>query len=366
MSLYSFRLNDTHDRGHPQLLATFKKDHPEWSIGEGHAYGDKVSLNFAVPEVRDLKFAVVEEVFRKYDFDGLEIDFMRSPPYFLPGTEPDNAYILTRFMRRIRSHLDQRGEERGRPITLAARVNETIEGCRLDGFDVATWISEGLIDIIIMGSGAIDIEVAKFKELTSGTDVLVYPCLYGIAGAYRPTPVEMARALAVNYWHQGADGIYMFSVGPLPRVMVEPDQNKAAKAVRIAERACEASDHGDPDCLDALSVTYAEAGRSEDALKTARHALDIAMQQGQLWLALSIQDRLATLETRQPYRWHFTEVMTLAFLLIRTPFICTETTMPTIRHAFNGMWFNMNALQGLMLSILTETGNETPHKKGIK
>ena len=129
---YSLRINDCHDsigdgKGLPELVASFKVEHPEWSIGRGHPYGGVYQLNFAVPEVRELKFAVIEEIFRKYEFDGLEIDFLRSAPHFIPGTEPENAHILTELLRRVRKHLNQRGKQRGRPIPLAVRVSESME-----------------------------------------------------------------------------------------------------------------------------------------------------------------------------------------------------------------------------------------------
>jgi hypothetical protein len=209
---YSFRINDIHDAFTPDELATFKVEHPEWLIGE-REYGDvtsfRTALNFAVPEVRELKFRVIEEMFRRYDFDGLEIDFMRSPPYFLPGREPENAHLLTKMLRRIRDHLDQRSRERGRAIRLAVRVDESLQACRLDGFDVPAWIEQQLIDYLILGSGVIDIEVEEFKTLAEPGAVLVYPCLYGWPSKYSPIPAELAAGLALNYWHQGADGIYL-------------------------------------------------------------------------------------------------------------------------------------------------------------
>ena len=94
---------------------------------------------------------------------------------------------------------------------LAVRVTENLKACYLDGFDVATWIKEEIIDIISMGSGAIDIEVEEFKKLAKGTNVLVYPCLYAWPSLYNPTSPEMHRAWAANYWHQKADGIYTFN-----------------------------------------------------------------------------------------------------------------------------------------------------------
>ena len=82
---------------------------------------------------------------------------------------------------------------------LAVRVDETLKGCHLDGFDVAAWIRDGLIDIIAMSSGTIDIEVEQFKKLAEGTDVLVYPCLYAWPSNYNPTSPQMHRAWATNY-----------------------------------------------------------------------------------------------------------------------------------------------------------------------
>ena len=214
---YSFRINDIHDSFTPDELATFKVDHPEWLIGE-RKYGDVTSfrtpLNFAIPEVRELKFRVIEELFQKYDFDGLEIDFLRSAPYFLPGEEAKNAHLLTELLQRVRKHLDQRGRHRGRPIRLAVREEESLQACRLDGFEIRRWIDRGLIDYVILGSGVIDNRVEEFKKLAAPKGVLVYPCLYGWPSKYSPIPTELAAGLALNYWQQGADGIYLFNWFP--------------------------------------------------------------------------------------------------------------------------------------------------------
>jgi len=213
---YSFRINDIHDSFTPDELPMFKIEHPEWQIGErkyGRVTCFPTALNFTVREVRELKFRVIEEIFQKYDFDGLEIDWMRGLPYFLPGKEPENAQLLTELLQRVREHLNERGQQRGRPIRLAVRVGENLEACRLDGLDVPAWIDKGLIDYLILSSGVIDIDVEEFKRLAALKDVLVYPCLYGWPSKYRPS-AELHAALALNYWHQGADGIYLFNWFP--------------------------------------------------------------------------------------------------------------------------------------------------------
>ena len=85
---------------------------------------------------------VNEELFQNYEFDGLEIDFLRSSPYFLPGTEAKNAHLLTSLLKRIRNHLNEVGNARKRPIRLAVRVNESLRSSALDGYDVAAWIDD--------------------------------------------------------------------------------------------------------------------------------------------------------------------------------------------------------------------------------
>lgn len=223
---FSFRINDTHDAfNFPTELPTFKTEHPEWTIGKGHENCAHTALNFAIPEVRDIKFRTIKEIFDKYDFDGIEIDFMRGPPFFIPGQEPENAPVLTEFLRKVRRMLDQRGNERGRPIEIAARVGENLDACRLDAFDVKTWMQDRLIDILVLGSGTIDIDIEDFKELAEGTGVLVYPCVYGWPSGYHHVGFDgkggqgglspdLARGLASRFWHQGADGMYTFNWFP--------------------------------------------------------------------------------------------------------------------------------------------------------
>ena len=210
---WSHRLNDVHDR-HAKYRKTeyplFKEQNPDWTIGSSTA------LNFAVPEVRQLKLKVLQEIFDKYDFDGLEIDFMRSPPYFVPNEALKHAHLMTDFIRQLRKRLDEQGRHRGRPIKLAVHVGETVEGNRLLGLEIERWVREQLIDLLIVGSGPIDIEVKKFRELVEGSNVSLYACLYGYPSHYNPSlpnglTEEMVRGLASNYWHQGADGIYLFN-----------------------------------------------------------------------------------------------------------------------------------------------------------
>ena len=237
---YSLRVNDIHDSFLAVEFATFKAEHPEWLLGAArvtdgpkHALRPTIpsevysaefasSLNFAVPEVRDLKLNVVKAVAARYDFDGIELDLMRFPRLFPAYLEYRNAGVLTDFVRSVRQTLRERGAERGRPFKLAVRVDENLVACRLDGFDVRTWVDEGLIDLLIVGDYAFPEgrDVREFDRLTKETAVQLYVCvahpnkMIGGKTFLQGDASSVLRGLAANYWHNGADGVYLFNWFP--------------------------------------------------------------------------------------------------------------------------------------------------------
>lgn len=75
----------------------------------------------------------------------------------------------------------------------------------------------------------------------------------------------------------------------------EPERRKPLEAVRLAEQAADATGHANPSLLMILSVTYASAGRTEEALRSAERALSEAESQGQLGLAQAVRAHLQTL-----------------------------------------------------------------------
>ncbi len=75
----------------------------------------------------------------------------------------------------------------------------------------------------------------------------------------------------------------------------------ANKSVEFAERACELTGNKKPDYLDTLAVSYAAAGRFEEAVKTAEKAFDIATANGQEVLASELQNRIKLYRAGQKY-----------------------------------------------------------------
>ncbi len=74
-----------------------------------------------------------------------------------------------------------------------------------------------------------------------------------------------------------------------------------AEAVRLAERACELSQHREPVLLGTLAAAYAEAGRFAEAIKTAEKARDLAAAAGLKDVAEKNTQLLALYRAGKPY-----------------------------------------------------------------
>ena len=74
------------------------------------------------------------------------------------------------------------------------------------------------------------------------------------------------------------------------------------KAIELAERICNATEHQEPSALDTLAVGYAAAGRYEEAIKTAHLAITRCRAMNLSKLADVISNRVKLYEQKQPYR----------------------------------------------------------------
>ena len=173
-AFWSLRMNDTHD-AYPEgirtafrELAPFKRDHPHCLMGqpgdwEKYPTGPKhewTSLDFGLPEVRDHVCALIDEVCRGYDVDGVELDFYRAPRFFRPSmegepVEPQHVEAMTDLVRRIRRAADEAGQRRGRPLLLAMRAPMTVEKGLFIGLDLETWLAEDLVGEDLTSEGTI-------------------------------------------------------------------------------------------------------------------------------------------------------------------------------------------------------------------
>ena len=204
------RMNDRH--GGP--VGRFIKENPQWhlKLRRGPA------IDFAPAPVRQKLLDYIEELLATVELDGLELDYMRWCHLFPPGQGSSNAHLLTDFMRKTRILLDAAAERRGRkPLILGVRVPQTLKECEYLGFDVATWIRQGLVDFVVPSDffyTDLNTRVEDFVKLAEGTDCRIYPAIHPIT--YRGDDVGMNdlshyRAAARNFYASGASGVEAYN-----------------------------------------------------------------------------------------------------------------------------------------------------------
>ena len=227
----SIRMNDNHFRGlqlqdmpKAQLggLTQLRKDHPQWCLGPKQAPPwFAASWNMAIPEVREHCFQFISEALQQADWDGVELDWQRHG-FHLPADDAHRLrYTLTDLQRAVREMTNQIAKKRGRPFHVAVRVATTMESCRRIGYDLETWIEEGLCDLMTAGGGAGSdpgIEVEAFLKLLDGSPIHFYTGFdggfWGEHKGLQPQQQwqrEWVRGTAQGYWKRGAHGMYVFN-----------------------------------------------------------------------------------------------------------------------------------------------------------
>lgn len=219
----SMRMNDVHYADDPTLILHDElwRKHPEYRRA---AYKGKYSfwfaqcLDYAEKAVWDHYFALVREYFERFEMDGFELDWMRSPYYFKPGFAEPNCEILTEFMRSVK-HLAEKAADRwGHPVKINVRVPSNPEESFYTGLDVVNWCRDGLVDMVTPSpyfqTSESSLPVKLWRQLLPDA-VALFPCLehnVGISYSVRmeSTP-EIDTGFASAYYQQGADGIYLFN-----------------------------------------------------------------------------------------------------------------------------------------------------------
>ena len=183
-----------------------------------------MSFDYTHPEVRQHRLDYIAKTAANHDFDGYELDFNRMGIHFPMGQDGKKPTLMTDLMRQIRERLNAIGDQRGRPYTLAVHVMDSLETNLEIGLDVGTWAAEGLVDVLLVGSGIHARPVGHWEwamgEPGRGDGVQVYPshqirtpCGAGAWETLRGKPLfrEGNAGVCRLLLDQGADGIYLFN-----------------------------------------------------------------------------------------------------------------------------------------------------------
>ena len=229
----------------PDARARFFEQHPEWHCLDRDGT-DTHQMSYAVPEVVDYMLDRVRAS-AKNEPEGYGFFFNRDPGLVLfepaamqgfreqygvdPTTLPDRdarlldwrAEIITDFLRKTRATLDEVAAQRGCPCIKSVAVVLGDEAAnRFYSYDVARWVREGLVDVLIpypwadypdrwLAQGFVEMDIPYFAGLVQGTACKLYPMwLSGIWRAHwTPEHVRMSEYFtkAMRHYADGADGI---------------------------------------------------------------------------------------------------------------------------------------------------------------
>jgi hypothetical protein len=233
-TFWSCRMNNIEDSFAPWSRSRWKREHPEYLFG---APGDWNkydmpdprkwwgALDFAVPEVRAHMLRIFEDVFTRYDIDGIEMDWFRHPRFFRETNEdqpvtPEHLAMMNDFVRKVRALADRTSAQRGRPLLISCRVPLSVERCRAVGLDLNTWLDEDLIDILEFGGDLGPMAMAAQLRAMAGlahkyhVPAMANICGSGLQPAHTYHTKDAWYGAAMNAWQAGVDGIYAFNLFP--------------------------------------------------------------------------------------------------------------------------------------------------------
>ena len=142
----SLKMQSTHAPG-AQRCGKLRWDH-EASVCIGEEGRNEWAYDYALDIVREYKLAIVEEVLRDYEAEGIELDFMFGNAYF-KSDEAAAAGIMSGFMGDLRKLTREIGEKQSREIPIMVRICLEREANLAMGLDVEAWLADGNVDYVV-------------------------------------------------------------------------------------------------------------------------------------------------------------------------------------------------------------------------
>lgn len=106
------------------------------------------SLDYSHPEVRDYMLLLIRELVEDYDYEGLELDWLRCPFCFNPPATQENVDTMTQWTAEVRKLTQERARRTGQPYPLGLRLPCRLGLLKSVGLDVAAMVRAGTIDFV--------------------------------------------------------------------------------------------------------------------------------------------------------------------------------------------------------------------------
>ncbi len=233
----SFRLNDAHHKEYADTpkgekltqqmgmsVTRFYVEHPEMRLKPQSTRGSDVVQNWAFPEVRAQKFALIQELCENYDLDGLELDFMRFYSFFQldKTTSEQRVQIVSGSVKEVRALLDRTARE-GRRRWLCIRIPLYIKAHDALGLDLPALAAAG-VDMLNLSASYFTVQqtdLAAIRKQLPDTAIYLELC-HSIwngdkltAGydtfTFRRATAEQLLTTAHLALAQGCDGVSLFN-----------------------------------------------------------------------------------------------------------------------------------------------------------
>jgi len=196
--------------GHPQRI---------WSYFAG--------LDYTKPAVREFFLTVIAELVEDYDFEGLELDWLRNPICCEPVASPEDIEMMIDFHRQVRELTLAAGRRHNRHFALGLRIPPNFGLLRDIGLDVRAIAQAGLVDFVSVSNfwqTSWDLPYDQYR-VELGDDVTLYGVIeaapnwvYGFdpttdrrGARLMPGSPEFQRGNAAGKLALGVDGLEYFN-----------------------------------------------------------------------------------------------------------------------------------------------------------
>ena len=182
------------------------------AAGDLEDFPGRTNLDFKHEQVREERFALIQEVLKNYPIDGfaLHLNYPSPPHLFHPDQVEAGRPILSEWVQRVYEAVKASGQDR----ELAINVPADLERAYGLGLDVRQWIRQGIVDVVIGETYNLMDHQADFHPLVEaarGSSCRVHAAINGQVHSDRlkNATISIMRAAACNYWAQGVDGLYL-------------------------------------------------------------------------------------------------------------------------------------------------------------
>ncbi len=210
----TFRMNDGH---HAHLETSFLRPDVFYSAAEkGHHIGEEYGwyrccYDFRYPDYPNAILGYIGEILDKYDFFGIELDFMREIRCFDIANFHEGHKIITEYVRKVKALVTEAEKRVGHKIMVSIRTCRSHVDAMEFGFDIKTIVDEGLVDVVVVAPhynpSDSAIPVAEWRELLGDDAVIIAGIETNSMWETQQTP-EMTKAYTAVFYDEGADGIY--------------------------------------------------------------------------------------------------------------------------------------------------------------